>query len=139
MKKLVAKIPILYQGRMYEVGEALPAYDEKMTDAWLRAKSAELIDTAKLGDPPADDQGTPGNDQNPSGNDQNPQGGEDTAKLMEGHLDPAQLSKLNKPDLEALAKQLGVDIPRGATKDLIVEKISVAAVQASEGEGAAQE
>lgn len=158
MKKLVAKIPILFQGRMYEAGETLPAYDEKMTDAWLRAKSAELIDTDKPKDPPGDDQGTPGalqDGQNNPGDDQHPQGdqggetggedgqngedgGEDTAKLMEGHLDPAQLSEMNKPDLEALAKQMGIEIPRGATKALIVERLSAAVVHAPENDGDAQ-
>lgn len=40
-KVLVAKRPILYEGRQFEVGEHLPAYDKKMVDAWLKANSAE--------------------------------------------------------------------------------------------------
>lgn len=153
MKKLIAKIPILYQGRMYAEGEALPAYDSKMVDAWLSAKSAELIDTAKPKDPPADDQNaaaTHQDGQNNPGDDQHPQddqrgetdgedGGEDTAKLMEGQLDSSQLSEMNKPDLEALAKQLGVEIPRGATRALIIEKLTAVAVNAPANDGAAQE
>lgn len=40
MKKLIAKRPILYHGRNYQRGEALPGGDEAMTAAWLRAGSA---------------------------------------------------------------------------------------------------
>ena len=41
MKRLIAKRPILYLGRMYQEGEALPGGDAKMVDAWVRNKSAE--------------------------------------------------------------------------------------------------
>ena len=41
MKRLIAKRPILYLGRMYQEGEALPGGDAKMVDAWVRKKSAE--------------------------------------------------------------------------------------------------
>lgn len=144
MKKLVAKIPILFQGRMYEVGETLPAYEEKMVDAWLRAKSAELIDTAKPATTANDGedaprasqngQGEPGTDQHT----QDDQGGEETAKLLVGHLSPNQLSEMNKPDLEALAKQRGVEIPRGATKALIVERLAAEIVHTPENDGDTQ-
>lgn len=40
MKKLIAKRPILYQGRNYNIGEAIPANDPVMTEAWLKAGSA---------------------------------------------------------------------------------------------------
>ena len=41
MVKLTARRPILYQGRMYEPGDPLPAHDGRMVSAWLDAKSAE--------------------------------------------------------------------------------------------------
>ena len=37
MKALTAKRAVLYQGRMYEPGDALPAGDSKMVEAWLQA------------------------------------------------------------------------------------------------------
>lgn len=40
MKKLIAQRPILYLGRTYKRGDALPAHDSKMVAAWLQAKSA---------------------------------------------------------------------------------------------------
>lgn len=40
MKKLIAKRLILYQGRNYNIGEAIPANDSVMTEAWLKAGSA---------------------------------------------------------------------------------------------------
>lgn len=40
MKKLIAKRPIQYMGRLYERGEAIPANDPKMVAAWLSADSA---------------------------------------------------------------------------------------------------
>ena len=40
MKKLIAKRPVLYLGRMYDAGDTLPANDQKMVTAWLNAKSA---------------------------------------------------------------------------------------------------
>jgi len=40
MKKLIAQRPIQYMGRTYERGEAIPAHDDRMVEAWLKAKSA---------------------------------------------------------------------------------------------------
>jgi len=40
MKKLIAKRPIQYQGKLYARGDAVPANDPVMTAAWLRAASA---------------------------------------------------------------------------------------------------
>ena len=52
MKKLIAQRPIQYMGRTYERGEAIPAQDPKMVEAWLKANSAtwtgaDLEDTAR--------------------------------------------------------------------------------------------
>lgn len=45
MKKLVAARPIQYMGRTYENGETVPAYDDKMVEAWLGAGSVKWSDT----------------------------------------------------------------------------------------------
>lgn len=49
--------------------------------------------------------------------------------MVEGNLDPAQLGEMNKDDLKKLAKDMGVDLPRGAAKALIVERLAAAIVQ----------
>ena len=49
--------------------------------------------------------------------------------MVEGHLDPAQLEEMNKDDLKKLAKDMGVDLPRGAAKALIVERLEAAILQ----------
>lgn len=57
MKRLIAKRPIQYMGRTYDVGEALPAYDAAMVAAWLAAGSAEWTEADKQETmPPADTQ-----------------------------------------------------------------------------------
>lgn len=38
--KLVAIYPILYRSHQYEIGDALPADDQSMVQAWLDAKTA---------------------------------------------------------------------------------------------------
>lgn len=43
-KKLIATRPIQYMGRTYATGEVLPAYDARMTEAWLKHGSAKLED-----------------------------------------------------------------------------------------------
>ena len=53
----------------------------------------------------------------------------DNTDMVEGHLDPAQLAEMNKDDLKKLAKDMGVDLPRGAAKALIVERLAAAIVQ----------
>lgn len=69
-------------------------------------------------------EGTKENQENPGGS----HSGDDTA-MVSGHLDPAQLEEMNKDDLKKLAKDLGVDLPRGAAKALIVERLAAAIVQ----------
>lgn len=48
MKKLVATAPIQYMGRIYNSGEALPADDQKMTNAWLSSGTAKWQDGEKM-------------------------------------------------------------------------------------------
>lgn len=139
MKRLTAQRPILYGGRMYQAGDTLPAYDKRMAQAWLSAESAKMTDDAaeeatmplqdanggQDGTENADTtQGTQENQENHDGN----HSGEST-DMVEGHLDPAQLEEMNKDDLKKLAKDMGVDLPRGAAKALIVERLAAAIVQ----------
>lgn len=153
MKRLTAQRPILYGGRMYQAGDTLPAYDKRMVQAWLSAESAKMTDDAaeEATMPPQDadggqdgtenadtHQGHPGevtdategtqesqeSQENHDGN----HSGEST-DMVEGHLDPARLEEMNKDDLKKLAKDMGVDLPRGAAKALIVERLAAAIVQ----------
>lgn len=103
MKQLIAKRSILYQNRMYAPGEALPAADGRMAEAWLRAGSAAWQE-----DPaPAEDE-----------------------KMLTGHLDPAQLAEMTKAQLLDLAGELGLDVSAAKTKADLVDLIGAAEVQA---------
>ena len=149
MKRLTAQRPILYGGRMYQAGDTLPAYDKRMVQAWLSAESAKMTDdAAEEATMPAQDvdsghdgaenadttqdtkeaadaaDATGGTQENTDGD----HSGDDT-DLVEGHLDPKQLEEMNKDDLKKLAKDMGVDLPRGAAKALIVERLAAAIVQ----------
>ena len=159
MKRLTAQRPILYGGRMYQAGDTLPAYDKRMVQAWLSAESAKMTDDAAeeaagvgqdgtesattqdtqgAADTTEDAQEAPdtteGTQENPDGD----HSGDDT-DMVEGHLDPKQLEEMNKDDLKKLAKDLGVDLPRGAAKALIVERLAAAIVPpAADNGGGAQ-
>jgi hypothetical protein len=109
MKKLIAKRPVLYLGRMYDKGDTLPANDQKMVTAWLNAKSAAW-----------DGQEAEENSQE--------------AGMVEGHLDPDQLATMRKADLEKLADQLGVDISGAKNNKERAELIAATTVQAPANE-----
>lgn len=139
MKRLTAQRPILYGGRMYQAGDTLPAYDKRMVQAWLSAGSAKMTDDA------AEEAAGVGQDGTESATTQDTQGAADTTEdaqenpdgdhsggdtdMVEGHLVPKQLEEMNKDDLKKLAKDMGVDLPRGAAKALIVERLAAATVQ----------
>lgn len=139
MKRLTAQRPILYGGRMYQAGDTLPAYDKRMVQAWLSAESAKMTDDAaeEATMPPQDADGgqdgtenadtTQGTQESQENHDGNHSG--ESTDMVEGHLDPAQLEEMNKDDLKKLAKDMGVDLPRGAAKALIVERLAAAIVQ----------
>lgn len=139
MKRLTAQRPILYGGRMYEAGDALPAHDKRMVQAWLSAKSAAMIDDAAEVPPPPADADSGQNDAEATqatedtGDTENAadeaQSGDTGTEIVEGHLTTAQLEEMNKDDLKKLAKDMGVDLPRGAAKALIVERLAAAIVQ----------
>lgn len=149
MKRLLAQRPILYGGRMYQAGDTLPAHDKRMVQAWLSAESAKMTDDAaeEATMPPQDagggQNGTENADttqdtqedtdaaegiqesqENHGGN----HGGDNTG-MAEGRLNPTQLEEMAKDDLKKLAKDMGVDLPRGAAKALIVERLAAAIVQ----------
>ena len=124
---------------MYQAGDTLPAYDKRMVQAWLSAESAKMTDDAaeEATMPPQDADGgqdgtenadtTQGTQESQENHDGNHSG--DNTDMVEGHLDPAQLAEMNKDDLKKLAKDMGVDLPRGAAKALIVERLAAAIVQ----------
>ena len=123
MKALTAKRAVLYQGRMYEPGDTLPAGDSKMVEAWLQAESAEWT----------------GEDQKPAQEGQESQGAaEGTLDVVDGHLTREGLETMTKANLEKLAKDMGVEIPRGATKALIIERLAAVTVEAPAPDGGAQ-
>lgn len=138
MERLIAKRPVLYQGRQYEQGEALPAHDPVMVDAWRRAGSAELVSDA-----PAEETEEKTED-DAKATDDDAKATDDGTKatddgtMVEGHLDPAQLESMSKEELVALAKEAGVELPRGAAKALIVERLAAATFQAPANDGSAQ-
>lgn len=154
MVKLTARRPILYQGRMYEPGDPLPAHDGRMVSAWLDAKSAEwtgekpATDTAEnaahAGTAESAENGLEAAQESQDGKDaaQGTQEGQDddqdTVNMVEGHLDANDLEAMKKDDLERLADDMGVKLPRGATKALIVKLLAEEPVQAPASGGGAQ-
>lgn len=149
MKALTAKRAVLYQGRMYEPGDTLPAGDSRMVEAWLEAESAEW--TGEVQEPVQEAQGEPGTDNGTQGDqeDQEPVEGtqegqegqgaaEGTLDVVDGHLTRESLETMTKANLEKLAKDMGVEIPRGATKALIIERLAAVTVEAPAPDGGAQ-
>lgn len=118
MNKLIAKRAVLYRGRQYEPGEILPGYDSKMAKAWLRAGSAEL--RAEKAVPPAPPQ------DNETGQSDPGQQPEDE-QMPTANLDSKSLMAMGKDELEKLAADMGVELPRGAAKALIVEMLTAKA------------
>lgn len=152
MKALTAKRAVLYQGRMYEPGDTLPAGDSRMVEAWLEAESAEW--TGEAQEPAKEAQGEPKTDNGTKG-DQEGQGAAEGAQeaqegqesqgaaegaldVVDGHLTRESLETMTKANLEKLAKDMGVEIPRGATKALIIERLAAVTVEAPAPDGGAQ-
>ncbi len=143
MKKLIAKRPVLYLGRMYDAGNTLPANDQKMVTAWLNAKSAEwggqeaqesrqeAQESAEQAD------GSQGSQEQNEGQEAEENGQE--AEMVEGHLDAEQLATMKKAELEQLAADLGVDISNAKNNRERAELIAAVPVQAPAKEaGSAQ-
>ena len=94
MKKLIAAMPILYRGRMYQTGDRLPGDDANMVEAWMRNKSAKW-DGAEDQEPPQDGRKAEGvsQDQEPENGAQNEpeptgEGENEGGGTISGHLDP---------------------------------------------------
>jgi hypothetical protein len=95
MKMLIAKKPVLYKARLYNSGEELPAGDERMTAAWLRAGTADWMLGADAPTEADDDDGSSGpqktgsDDGDGSGGPQETEGddgdGEDGPQETEGY------------------------------------------------------
>lgn len=143
MKKLIAKRPVLYLGRMYDAGDTLPANDQKMVTAWLNAKSAEwggqeaqesrqeAQESAEQAD------GSQGSQEQNEGQEAEENGQEE--EMVEGHLDAEQLATMKKAELEQLAADLGVDISNAKNNRERAELIAAVPVQAPAKEaGSAQ-
>lgn len=143
MKKLIAKRPVLYMGRMYDAGDTLPANDQKMVTAWLNAKSAEwggqeaqesrqeAQESAEQAD------GSRGSQEQNEGQEAEENGQE--TEMVEGHLDAEQLATMKKAELEQLAADLGVDISNAKNNRERAELIAAVPVQAPAKEaGSAQ-
>lgn len=133
MKRLIAKRPILYLGRMYQEGEALPGGDAKMVDAWVRNKSAEWSgENAKTTQGAQDAQDgtrdTQGGQDGTQGT-QDGQGGQDGG-MIAGHLDPKDLEDLKKADLKRMATDMGLEISKAKTKADLIAVITAEEVYA---------
>ena len=128
MKRLIAKRPILYLGRMYQEGEALPGGDAKMVDAWVRNKSAEWSgENAKTTQGGQD--GTQGTQDGQDGTQDGTQDGQDGG-MIAGHLDPKDLEDLKKADLERMATDMGLEISKAKTKADLIAVITATEVYA---------
>ncbi len=156
MKALTAKRAVLYQGRMYEPGDALPAGDSKMVEAWLQAESAEwtgedqkpaqegqeiqgAAEGTQEGQEAAEDaQEGQGAAEDAQEGQEGQGAAEGTLDVVDGHLTREGLETMTKANLEKLAKDMGVEIPRGATKALIIERLAAVTVEAPAPDGGAQ-
>ena len=136
MKALTAKRAVLYQGRMYEPGDALPAGDSKMVEAWLQAESAEW--TGEDQKPAQEGQESQGAAEGTQDAQEGQGAAEGTLDVVDGHLTREGLETMTKANLEKLAKDMGVEIPRGATKALIIERLAAVTVEAPAPDGGAQ-
>ena len=136
MKALTAKRAVLYQGRMYEPGDALPAGDSKMVEAWLQAESAEW--TGEDQKPAQEGQEIQGAAEGTQEGQEGQGAAEDALDVADGHLTRESLETMTKANLEKLAKDMGVEIPRGATKALIIERLAAVTVEAPAPDGGAQ-
>lgn len=136
MKALTAKRAVLYQGRMYEPGDALPAGDSKMVEAWLQAESAAW--TGEAEEPAQEGQEIQGAAEGTQEGQEGQGAAEGTLDVVDGHLTREGLETMTKANLEKLAKDMGVEIPRGATKALIIERLAAVTVEAPAPDGGAQ-
>lgn len=128
--KLIAKRPVLYLGRMYQTGAALPADNPAMVAAWLRADSAKDVsnldtvapaehvsnlDTSDDWEPTAEELAA--SSDYPEVEDADIVSNLDTAPAESREA----LMDHTKEELEAMVRERGLTAPRAATKSLLVE------------------
>lgn len=87
--------------KTYDIGDTLPAADERMVNAWIAAGSAEFVDTESVY---ADTAPAPALEANDPPT-------------------PAPLEALSKDELKKLADDKGIKLPRGAAKALIIDRL----------------
>lgn len=102
MKRLIAKRAILLGCKTYEIGDTLPAADERIVNAWLAAGSAELVNPESI---PADEEPVPAFETSTSSS------------------PSPELETLSKDELKKLADDKGIKLPRGAAKALIIDRL----------------
>ena len=128
--KLIAKRPVLYLGRMYQTGAALPADNPAMVAAWLRADSAKDVsnlDTVAPAEPVSNldtsDDWEPTAEELAASSDY-PEV-EDADIVSNLDTAPAEsreaLMDHTKEELETMVRERGLTAPRAATKSLLVE------------------
>ena len=128
--KLIAKRPVLYLGRMYQTGAALPADNPAMVAAWLRADSAKEVsnlDTVAPAEPVSNldtsDELEPTAEELAASSDY-PEV-EDADIVSNLDTAPAEsreaLMDHTKEELETMVRERGLTAPRAATKSLLVE------------------
>ncbi len=110
---LIAKRPILY-GKMYSPGEELPGTDPKMVEAWLRSGSA-----ANTAETPKENHA-------------------DTLDIVDGHMTRESLTTMTKANLEKMAKDMGIEVQKGASKEALIEQIAAVTIEVHENAGGAQ-
>ena len=128
--KLIAKRPVLYLGRMYQTGAALPADNPVMVAAWLRADSAKEVsnldtvapaepvsnlDTSDDWEPTAEELAA--SSDYPEVEDADIVSNLDTAPTESREA----LMDYTKEELETMVRERGLTAPRAATKSLLVE------------------
>lgn len=116
--KLIAKRPVLYLGRMYQTGAALPADNPAMVAAWLRADSAKDVsnlDTSDDLEPTAEELAV--SSDYPEVEDADIVSNLDTAPAESRET----LMDHTKEELETMVRERGLTAPRAATKSLLVE------------------
>lgn len=128
--KLIAKRPVLYLGRMYPAGAALPTDNPAMVAAWLRADSAadmsvlhvtktvaavSNMDTSDELEPTAEELAASSDYPEVEDADIVSNLGTARAESRETLMDHT------KEELETMVRERGLTAPRAATKSLLVE------------------
>lgn len=146
--KLIAKRPVLYLGRMYPEGAALPADNPVMVAAWLRAGSAVDVSVLHVTKtvaavsnldavppvenvsnlntaPPVEDVSSldTSGEQQPGAEEPDQSEGDTPAPDLDATAAETreELMEHTKDELEAMVQERGLTAPRAATKSLLVE------------------